>query len=96
MPAYVIAFVEVTDPERYDQYKLLTPAAIAAYDGKFLIRGGEVEMLEGEEEPRRTVMLEFPTMERAREFWDSPQYREARAVREGAAIMDALLVPGAD
>ncbi len=96
MPAYVIAFVEVTDPERYDQYKLLTPAAIAAHDGKFLARGGEVEVLEGKEETRRTVMLEFPTMERAREFWDSPQYREARAVREGAAIMDALLVPGAD
>lgn len=95
MAAYVIARVEVTDPEQYDKYKLLTPAAIAEHGGKFIARGGEHEVLEGSADARRMVILEFPTMDDARAFYDSPAYTEARAVRAGAADMEMVLVPGA-
>ncbi len=95
MVAYVIAHVNVTDPEQYQEYKKLTPAAVAAHGGTFLVRGGDSEVLEGQPEDRRVVVLEFPSMDAARTFYDSAQYREARAVRDGAAEMSMLLVEGA-
>lgn len=94
MTAYAVVHVDVTDPDQYEKYKKLTPAAIAAHGGRFLVRGGEAETLEGEPETRRIVVLEFPDMESARTFYDSPQYREARAVREGAADMHMVIVEG--
>lgn len=96
MVAFAIVRVDVTDPEQYDKYKLLTPAAAAAFGGKFIVRGGPSETLEGEEETRRVVVLEFPDMDSARRFYDSPLYREARAVRAGAADMQLVIVEGAD
>jgi len=95
MAAYLIVRVEITDPERYDRYKLLTPAAVAAHGGRFVVRGGPSEVLEGPPEDRRLVVLEFPTAEDARSFYDSPEYREARDVRAGAADMQMVLVEGA-
>ncbi len=95
MPAYVIARVEVTDHERYDEYKKLTPAAVAAYGGTFIVRGGPHEVFEGPAETRRIVVIEFPTADDARTFYDSPAYVEARSVRAGAANMEMVLVEGA-
>ena len=85
MPAYLVARITVTDPEKYKGYMALSPAAIEAYGGRFLVRGGELVTLEGEPEERRVVIVEFPSMEIAKAFYDSPQYSKARAAREGAA-----------
>jgi len=95
MAAYLIVRVDVTDPEQYDKYKLLTPAAIEAGGGKFIVRGGAHESLEGPDDPRRIVVLEFPTADMARAFYDSPEYTHARDVRAGAAEMHMTLVEGA-
>jgi uncharacterized protein (DUF1330 family) len=92
--AYIIAFIEVTDPARYELYKKLTPGAIARHGGKFIVRGGEKLTLEGPEENRRVVVLEFPTFEQAKTFYDSPEYRHAKSFREGAATASFLLVDG--
>ncbi len=94
MPAYGIARVTVTDQAKYDEYKLLTPAAIAAYGGKFLVRGGDTETLEGSQENRRIIVLEFADIDTARAFYHSPEYQAAKAKREGAAEMEFLIVDG--
>ncbi|HEY0879556.1 MAG TPA: DUF1330 domain-containing protein [Zeimonas sp.] len=84
MPAYVIVDVKVSDSERYRQYMALSPAAIEAAGGRFLVRGGPHEVLEGNWQPSRMVLAEFPDVASARAFYDSVQYREARAKRAGA------------
>ncbi len=94
MPAYLIVRVDVTDPAQYEEYKKLSPGAIAAYGGRFLARGGPTETLEGEPETRRVVVVEFPDAEAARRFDASPEYAEARRAREGAADMQMVLVEG--
>ena len=94
MPAYLIARIHVTDPEKYRGYMALSPAAIEKYGGRFLARGGEIATLEGEPEERRVVIVEFPSLEAARTFYDSPEYREARAAREGAAEAQFFVVEG--
>jgi len=94
MPAYLIARVHVTDPERYKGYAALTPAAIAKHGGRFVVRGGAVTTLEGPPENDRVVVIEFPSAERAREFWSSPEYAEAKSKRQGAASGQFILVDG--
>jgi uncharacterized protein (DUF1330 family) len=94
MAAYVIARVEITDPVRYQEYMKATPAAIARYGGKFIIRGGELVTLEGPPETRRLVVIEFPTLEQAKTFYNSEEYGQARALRTGAAIGQFLAVQG--
>ena len=94
MPAYVIARITVTDPEKYEAYKALSPAAVAAYGGRFLARGGAVATLEGDEETRRVVVLEFPSLDQAQRFYDSPEYARARAARAGAASAQFIAVEG--
>ena len=95
MPAYVIARIQVTDPTQYEEYRKLSPGAVAAFGGEFIVRGGESETLEGPEETRRLVVVRFDSMERARAFYHSEQYRAARARREGAAEAQFVLVDGA-
>lgn len=95
MAAYVIARVRVTNADQYGKYKLLTPAAVEAHGGTFIVRGGEHEVLEGDADDRRIVVIEFPTGDAARAFYDSPEYAEARAVRTGAAEMEMVVVEGA-
>jgi uncharacterized protein (DUF1330 family) len=73
VPAYVIATVEVKDPVRYEDYKTLVPPSIAAFGGRFVARGGKTDVLEGDWNPNRLVILEFPTAERARQWYDSPE-----------------------
>ncbi len=95
MTAYLIVRVEVTDPVQYEDYKKLTPAAIEAAGGKFIVRGGEHETLEGEPDSRRIVVAEFETIEAAKAFYNSELYVEARRVRDGAANMQMVVVQGA-
>jgi uncharacterized protein (DUF1330 family) len=94
MPAYVVVEVTVHDPDRYDRYKLLAPPSIAAYGGRYIARGGAVETLEGSWSPRRLVLLEFPSAERARAWWSSPEYAEAKALRQASASTEMVLVDG--
>ena len=94
MSAYVVVDCEVTDPVRYDQYKQAAPPAIARYGGRYLARGGTAAVLEGDWQPQRIVILEFPSLAAAKEFYDSPEYRAARALRSGAATMDIIAVEG--
>lgn len=93
MVAYVIFNVDVTHPEQYQTYRRWSSLAINAYDAKVLVRGGATTSLEGEA-PKRVVVLEFPSVERARAFYESPQYRRARNAREGAAEADIFIVQG--
>ena len=95
MPAYIVVDCEVTDPARYEAYKKLAQAAIAKHGGRYIVRGGETTVLEGEWQPRRIVVVEFPSADAIRRFYDSPEYRAARAERQGAARMNMISVAGA-
>jgi uncharacterized protein (DUF1330 family) len=94
MPAYVIVNVIIDDLKEYEEYKKLTPASIAAYDGKFVVRGGATEILEGSPTLGRIVVLEFPTAERAKEWWSSPEYGAAKVIRQRASTTEMILVEG--
>ena len=94
MAAYIIVDIEIQDPELYAEYIKLTPATLAAYDGTFAVRGGKTEILEGEWQPGRFVILKFPTIERAKEWWDSPEYAPAKAIRQAAAHTNMIVVEG--
>ncbi len=96
MAAYVIAEVEVTDPEGYKPYAALVPASIALYGGRFLVRGGTAEVLEGDWPQRRRVIIEFPSMEAARAWWDSPEYEKPKAMRRAASNGRLVLLEGFD
>ena len=94
MAAYLIVYMTVSNPEQLKKYQAVTPAAIAKYDGRFLVRGGPKVTVEGPDEHRRIVVVEFPTFKRAQEFWDSPDYRAAADLRKGAATFGAVIVDG--
>lgn len=94
MPAYIIVEIEIHDPERYEDYKKLTLDTLKNYQGKFIVRGGQTEALEGVWEPQRFVILEFPTKELARQWWSSPEYAPAKAIRQSASTTKMLLVEG--
>jgi uncharacterized protein (DUF1330 family) len=96
MPAYVIVETDVTDPEHYEQYKAATPAAIAAGGGRFLVRGGESTVLEGDWHPSRLVVLEFEDLAAAERWYESEAYQAAKKLREGAAHMRMVAVQGVD
>ena len=81
MAAYVVVDIEVTDPVAFEEYRKGVPATIAKYGGRYIVRGGMAETLEGGWDPKRLVILEFPSMQRLREFYDSPEYQKALAVR---------------
>jgi uncharacterized protein (DUF1330 family) len=94
MPAYIIVDVTITDPQLYEEYKKLTPASIAAWQGKFIVRGGTTETLEGDWQPGRFVMLEFPNAELARQWWHSTEYAPAKNIRQRAASTKMILAEG--
>ena len=94
MAAYVIVNVEVTDPVRYARYIELAPESIALYGGRYLARGGRAEAMEGSWEPKRFVVLEFETYERAREWWASEEYRVAKALRQSTSTAQMIFVQG--
>jgi uncharacterized protein (DUF1330 family) len=94
MPAYVIVDVTIHDFKEYEEYKKLTPEAIAAYDGKFIVRGGQTTILEGDWDPGRIVVLEFPTVDRAKEWWSSEIYTKAKIIRQRSADTKMIIVDG--
>ena len=96
MKTYVIVDVKITDPIRYEEYKKLTPASLVPFDGKFLVRGGQSETLEGSWKPGRLVVLEFPSAQKARAWWSSEGYAPAKALRQSASTTQMILVEGAE
>jgi uncharacterized protein (DUF1330 family) len=94
MTAYLIADIHVTDPAGYEEYKKRAPAIIAAHGGRYLARGGASEVLEGTWRPRRSAILEFPSLAALRAFWDSPEYQPVRAIRERCAQSNMVVVEG--
>ena len=96
MPAYVIVETDITDPERYAQYKSASPGAVAAGGGRFVVRGGELAVLEGDWRPSRLVVLEFEDLAAAKRWYESEVYQEAKKLREGAAHIRMVAVQGVD
>ncbi len=92
--AYVIVTVDVTNPDQYEEYKRLSTLAMKTHGAQTCIRGGKVEVLEGDWAPTRVVMLKFPDAQKARAWYDSAEYGAARKAREGAAIMRMIIVEG--
>ncbi len=92
--AYIIANVRVTDPVQYEEYRKWSSAAIKAYNAEICVRGGQVEVLEGDWVPERLVILKFPSVQAAKVFYDSPEYLQGRAARANAAVMRMVLVEG--
>ena len=92
--AYILANVQVTNPEQYEDYKKFSSAAMQVHGAEVCVRGGKVEVLEGEWVPDRVVLLKFPSVEAARAFNDSHEYSLARQARQGAALMRMVLIEG--
>jgi uncharacterized protein (DUF1330 family) len=95
MAAYFIVDVEVTDPVGFEEYRKLVPATVAQYGGRFLVRGGAAEQLEGDWQPRRVVVLEFPSLEQAKRWYHSEEYRDPKALRFKTSRANMILVEGA-
>ena len=91
MPAYVIANVTVHDSEGYRDYTAQTPKSIADHGGRFIVRGGEVEVLEGDWRPSRLVIVEFPSIEAARAWYTSPEYERIKEIRLAHADSELVL-----
>jgi uncharacterized protein (DUF1330 family) len=95
MAAYVIVDIDIHDAALFDQYRKMVPATIEKYGGKFLVRGGTFEKLEGNWQPTRLVLLEFPSLEQAKRWYDSEDYREPKAIRLKASKANLIVVEGA-
>ena len=96
MPAYIIVDVEINNHKDYEEYKKLTPASVAIYGGSFIVRGGATEVLEGDWEPGRIVVLKFPDVERAKQWWSSNDYAIAKSIRQRTAKTRMIVVEGVD
>jgi len=96
MPAYVVVSVDVKDPVRYEDYKRMVPPTVKPYGGRFIVRGGQVQPREGSWTPQRFVILEFPSVERANAWYDSPEYAPAKALRQATSTADLIIVEGFD
>lgn len=94
MSAYVLVDIQVTDPVGYEEYKKLAPATVALYGGKYIARGGKTETLEGDWSPKRLVILEFESVERAKAWLNSPEYREPRKMRQQTTRTNMIVIEG--
>ena len=94
MAAYVIAELTIIDPHGFEAYRQMVPATISKYGGKFVVRGGSMEKLEGDWEPKRLVIIEFESAERAKQWWASEEYRDAKALRQRTAQTNLLVIEG--
>ena len=94
MPAYIVADIEIVDHEAFADYRERVPAVIAAYGGRYLVRGGGSRVVEGAWQPRRMVILEFPTMASLERFLESPEYRPLRELRARAAKTNLVVFEG--
>jgi uncharacterized protein (DUF1330 family) len=95
MPAYVVVDIEVQDPSRYERYKDLAGPVVAKHGGRYLARGGATTVLEGSWQPKRFVILEFPSVEKAKEWWASSDYAEGKKLRQACAKTNMIVVEGA-
>jgi uncharacterized protein (DUF1330 family) len=94
MPAFIIVETDIQDPDQYERYKDATPAVVAAAGGRFVVRGGDIAVLEGDWNPPRLVVLEFENLDAAKRFYDSAEYQEVKRLREGAARLNMVAVEG--
>jgi uncharacterized protein (DUF1330 family) len=94
MPAYLIVDNEVTDPAGFEEYRKQVPTTVEKYGGKFLVRGGQIQPLEGDWKPTRIVVTEFPSIEQARRWYDSEEYRTLKILRSRSARGSVVLVEG--
>lgn len=94
MPAFVVVDLDVVDKENFETYKQMVPRTIELYGGRYIVRGGKVETLEGTWSPKRLVILEFPSLERVKAWIDSPEYAPARALRRQCARSEIIVVEG--
>jgi uncharacterized protein (DUF1330 family) len=94
VPAYVVIETDVHDAEQYERYKAASPDSVRMGGGRFVARGGELAVLEGDWNPSRLVILEFPDLEAAKRWYESPEYVEVRKLREGAANLSMVVVEG--
>jgi uncharacterized protein (DUF1330 family) len=94
MAAYMIVDVEVLEPVEYQTYRAMVPGTLVPYGGRFVVRGGDFEVLEGDWQPKRIVVLEFPSVEQARAWYDSEEYRAAKALRQRLARSSVVMVAG--
>ncbi len=94
MPAYLIAQIDVHDPAGYEEYRKLVPPSVAKYGGRFISRGGRIDVLEGDWSPTRVVICEFESIERARQWYQSEEYRPAMEVRKKTATARMIVVEG--
>ncbi len=94
MPAYIIVDIKINDPQEYEEYKRHTPGSLLPFDGKFIVRSGETVTLEGDWTPERIVIVEFPTMEKAKAWWNSPGYAPAKLIRQRASHTRMIAVRG--
>ena len=94
MPAYIVVEVEVLDPARYEDYRKMVATTLAAYGGRFLVRASAVEPIEGSWSPKRLVILEFPSSAKAKAWWGSGEYAEAKALRQATARTQMILAEG--
>ncbi len=94
MAAYIVLDIDVTDATRYPDYAKAAGPTVEQFGGRYLARGGRAEALEGSVDPKRVVILEFPTYERAQAWWTSAEYREPKLIRQSAARSDTLIVDG--
>lgn len=95
MSAYIIVDVKVNDPKTYQGYTKLVLATVEAYGGKFLVRGGNAQNLEGDWQPNRVVVLEFESVQKAKAWWNSDEYREPKALRHSSSEAQMIVVEGA-
>ena len=95
MAAYVIVEIDVVDPVGYEEYKKLAGATVLKYGGKYIVRGGATEVLEGDWKPKRIVVLEFESMQRAKDWLNCEEYAEPRKMRHRTARTNMILVDGA-
>ena len=96
MPAYIIVEIDIHDTTQYEEYKKLTAASLLPFQGRFIVRGGETELLEGDSEPKRIVVLEFPSKELAKAWWSSNEYAPAKELRQRIATTRMIIVKGVD
>jgi uncharacterized protein (DUF1330 family) len=94
MPAYLISTIEITDPAGYEEYRKLVAPALQKYGGRFIVRGGPVHCLEGQWQPKRVVVVEFDSVERAKAFSDAPEYAQAKSIRHRTSNSSVIVVEG--
>jgi uncharacterized protein (DUF1330 family) len=94
MSAYIIVEIDIVDPAGYEEYKKLAGATVEKYGGKYIVRGGKTEVLEGDWKPKRIVVLEFESMQRAKDWLNSEEYREPRKMRHRTAKTNMLVIEG--